>query len=155
MKLGMLPGAALSKTARLMLGAICAIFACLLPIGLAVSAFAYPFEAPAPFAAGLLAGCLLSAAKVALLDRSVARAVDRGDGAKAKNYASAQAALRYAGTALVLGCAVMFPRVFGLFGIIAGVLSLQLAAYIAGFLLRRENGRAGGLGDGKGGGAQT
>ncbi|MDR1062150.1 MAG: hypothetical protein LBL83_13305, partial [Clostridiales bacterium] len=112
----------LSRTARLMLGAIGAIFAILLPAGLAAIKFAYPFEKPAPFAAGLLAGCLLSAAKVLLLEKSIARAVERDSGAKAKNYASAQALLRYAGTILVLGCAVLLPRVFGVFGIIAGVL---------------------------------
>ncbi|MDR1059634.1 MAG: hypothetical protein LBL83_00105, partial [Clostridiales bacterium] len=57
-----------------------------------------------------------------------------------KNYASAQALLRYAGTILVLGCAVLLPRVFGVFGIIAGVLTLQLAAYIAGALLKNGGG---------------
>jgi hypothetical protein len=130
----------MSRTARLMLGSIGAIFACAMAAGLAAIKFAYPFEQPGPFAAGLLAGCLLSAAKVLLLEKSLAQAVERESGAKAKNYASAQALLRYVGTILVLGCAVLLPRVFGVFGIIAGVLSLQLSAYIASALLKRESG---------------
>jgi len=36
----------------------------------------------------------------------------------------------------VLLCVVFFPGVFGLFGVIIGILSLQAAAYVTGYLMR-------------------
>jgi membrane protein YqaA with SNARE-associated domain len=134
----------LSETARLMLGAICALFAALLPAGLLAASLIYPFEEPLPFAAGLLCGCLLSAAKVILLEKTLARSVDREPASSAKAYATLQALLRYGGTIAVLLCAVAFPRVIGVFGIAAGILTLQISAYAANFMLKkRGNPRAG------------
>ena len=124
-----------SRTAYVMCACEGAVFLALLAIGTAVSAFAFPFERPGPFAAGLFVGCAMSAAKILLLDRTLTHAVDMGS--QAKNYAAAHAALRYICTAAVFVPPVALPRVFGLFGVVAGVLSLQLSAYLAHIALLR------------------
>jgi len=113
------------------------LFAALLAGGLLIIFFAYRFERPLAFGLGLLTGCALSVLKVILLEKAFNKAVDMGK-EKAPNYARLQAVLRYGLTIVVMLGAVVFPRFIGLFGIIAGILSLQLASYITGFL-RRKN----------------
>jgi len=127
----------LSMTAVTMLIAIAGLFGALLLAGELVIFLAYRFEGPIPFGVGLLLGCALSAAKVVLLERSLNRAVDLGAD-KAKNYARFQMVLRYGLTIVVVLGAVFFRQAVGLFGIIAGLLSLQLASYIASIALRKK-----------------
>lgn len=131
-------GTGLSATAKIMLAVIAALFGALLGIGLAVTLLVYRFEAPLAFGVGLLAGCALSAVKVILLEKALTKAVDMGK-QKAQNYTRLQVIARYGLTTLVLLGAVLFPKVIGLFGIIAGILTLQLASYITGMIVRRRS----------------
>ena len=117
----------LSRTARVMCAAEGLLFIALLLIGVAVYYLVYPFERPAAFAAGLSLGCAVSAAKILLLEKTLVKAVDLGK--KARNYAALHAALRYFGTIAAVAPAVAFPRAIGVFGVVAGLLSLQVAAF--------------------------
>lgn len=121
---------------------MCAVIGCLFVLfavaGLLVSVLIYPFERPAAYVSGLLVGCLLSAVKVILLEKTLDRSADMESG-MAKGYASLMAILRYALTIGVLLLVVFFRGVFGLFGIIIGILSLQAAAYVTAFIIRKKN----------------
>jgi len=127
----------LSRTAVTMLIAIAGLFGALLLAGELVIFLAYRFEGPLPFGIGLLLGCALSAAKVVLLEKALSKAVDM-EAEKAKNYARLQMVLRYGLTLLVVLSAVLFRQAVGLFGIIAGLLTLQLASYIANIFLKNK-----------------
>jgi hypothetical protein len=118
----------------------CVLFIALLVAGVSVSVFAYPFERPSAYAAGLFAGCAFCAVKILLLDRTLTRAVDMGS--HAKNYVSLHAAIRYIGTVVAFVPALAFPKIFGLFGVIAGILSMQLAAYLTHAVMRRLDRKA-------------
>jgi hypothetical protein len=124
-----------SETAAIMIAALCCIFFALLTAGLLVIGFAYPFEQPLPFGVGLLTGSILSVYKVILLERSLERSVDMEQGI-VRNYSTLQAILRYTLTIAVFLCAVFFPRVIGVFGVVLGALSLQFSAYIANALIK-------------------
>ena len=127
----------LSKTAIVMCACLAFLFVLTWMIGLILIFFVYPFEGVLPFTVGLLTGVLLSMAKVVLLEKALMKALDMGD-ASAKNYANLQAMLRYVGTAAVLVCAIFFTEIFGLIGIICGVLSLQVSAYLTTLVLKRN-----------------
>jgi len=118
-----------------MLQSIGLLFGILLVAGLLVSTLLFPFEKPLPYFLGLLMGSLLSAAKVILLEKSLGNSLDM-EGTNARNYAGAQAVLRYFLTILVLLPVFFLPGIFGLFGTILGILALQFAAYITGFRLK-------------------
>jgi len=120
-----------------MLIAIAGLFGALLLAGELVILLAYRFEKPLAFGIGLLLGCALSAAKVVLLEKALSKAVDLGT-EKAKNYARLQMVLRYGLTILVVLGAVFFREAIGLFGMIAGLLALQLASYITHFALKNK-----------------
>ena len=128
----------LSDTSKIMLNAIGGLFVGLLVIGVVFSLFLYPFERPAAFAAGLFIGCALSAAKVVLLEKALGRSFDL-DSSTAKNYATIQSILRYVLTIAVLLAVVVFPAIFGLWGTITGVLTLQLSAYIASAVINKTD----------------
>jgi len=119
----------LTETARLMYKIECAIFVALWIVGSAVSVFVYPFERPAQFAFGLLIGCAASIAKVVLLDKSLSGAVHLGG--KAKNYAALHAVLRNFGTIAILIPVFFLREHIGVVGAVAGLLSLQVAAFVA------------------------
>lgn len=121
--------ARLSPTARAMCAAEGSLYIFLLAVGLTVIWTIYGFEKPSAFAIGLSMGCALSFAKIVLLDKTLAHAVTLGN--QAKNYASLQAILRYFGTIAALAPALIFRDIIGVFGVIAGLLSLQLSAFIA------------------------
>ncbi|WRS26583.1 ATP synthase subunit I [Oscillospiraceae bacterium MB08-C2-2] len=127
----------LSPTAVLMCKVLCGLFGVFLLVGLAVTSLVYPFEKPLPFAMGLLAGTLLSMAKVILLEKSLGRSMDMKK-KQAQNYAGLQAAMRYLLTILVVVVVVFLPAVFGVFGTIIGILSLQLSAYISEYLIHKK-----------------
>lgn len=127
----------LSPTARIMCASLGGLFLAVLLVGLIIAGLVYPFEAPLPFALGLLAGTLLSMWKVILMESSIAKVVDM-EGKASQTYASFFAMLRYILTAVVLVCAFLFKTVIGPFGAVIGVLNLQIAAYITGWLLRKD-----------------
>lgn len=128
----------LSLTARTMCKVLGALFAVFLVIGLGVIWLIYPFEPPFAYLMGLVLGFLLSASKVVLLERMLERSVGLEE-KQAKNYGSLQSILRYFLTVVILLLVVFFPKVFGLWGAVVGLLSLQLSAFLTGRLLRGKN----------------
>lgn len=132
----------LSETARIMCTAVAGLFAGLLALGLLIIFLIYPFERPFPYAMGLLLGCGLSAVKVVLMERSLEKTVEM-DGKTAKTTGSLHSLARYLLTIAVLLAVVFCKGFFGLVGTIAGVLTLQIAAYITGHVLKVRERRAG------------
>lgn len=128
----------LTLTAKTMCRVLAALFAVLLGVGLVVILAIYPFEKPLAWGLGLLLGTGLSVLKVVLMDKSLAKSVDM-DAEGAKNYANLQMMLRYALTIAVLVGAFFFRNVIGAFGVVAGILALQISAYISAFALRKVN----------------
>lgn len=127
----------LSLTAQTMCRVLAGLFVILLVAGLVVILAVYPFESPFAFALGLFLGSALSLWKVVLLERSLLKSVDMGEGAK--NHANLQMMLRYLLTAGVLAVAFFFRHIIGPFGVVAGILSLQITAYVTAFKLRGIN----------------
>lgn len=126
-----------SETAAIMSGAICVLVVFFLAAGHLVIKLFYGFEQPLPYTLGLLLGGLLSVSKVILLEKSLEHSLDM-EGKKAQGYAGLQATLRYLLTIGVFLLVFLFPHVFGLFGAIIGVLSLQGAAYLTNFVLNKR-----------------
>ena len=126
----------LSLTAQVMCKALAGLYPVLLAIGVMVHFFLYPFEKPVAFAVGLLAGTILSASKVVLLEKSLSKSLDM-EGKVAKNYANFQMVARYFLTIVVLLLAAFFRDIIGLFGTVAGILALQPAAYTAAWRIRK------------------
>ena len=129
-----------SRTALAMCVCEGVVFVVLLLAGVLVSALAYPFEPPGAYASGLALGCAFATLKILSLDRSLARALDMGP--RAKNYAALFASIRYIATFAAFVPAIALPSVFGLFGTIAGVLSMQLSAYLTHPALKALDRRA-------------
>ena len=75
------------------------------------------------------------------MERSLNHAADMADYKQARGYGSMQVVFRHLLTIGVFLLVFFFPRVFGLFGTVLGVLSMQLAAYITGFILRKDSAR--------------
>lgn len=122
------PFAKLSKTARSLMLLIGAFFILAGAAGVLVILFVFEFEKPAPYLMGLALGCISSLIKAWLLERALNNAVDM-EKERARNYALAQWVIRYALSIAVLAPVVIFPDIFGLFGAILGILSLQISAY--------------------------
>ena len=118
-----------------MLMAVIAICFVLLAIGQIIIHFVYPFENALLYASGMTLGCVHSLIKVVLLEKSISRTIDM-DNKGAENIARLHYFGRFALTAAVFACVFLFPGLFGLFGTIIGVVSLQLAAYITNFILK-------------------
>ncbi|MCL2462278.1 MAG: ATP synthase subunit I [Defluviitaleaceae bacterium] len=118
----------ISGTAKQLIYGVIAVSATVLLAGLSVIFFIFRFDDPLAFASGLLLGAATASARVVLLEKSIARAA--GKGAQAAIAGARLGFLaRYALTAGVLAAAALIPGV-SLFGTIAGVLSLQPAAYL-------------------------
>ena len=128
----------LSKTAKTMCCVLLGLCAFFLVAGIAVSVLIYNFETPAVYAAGLLAGTILSVAKVVLIEKMLNHAADIAEAKSARNYGALSVTFRNLLTVGVLLLVFFFRDVFGLFGAIIGILSLQLASYITGFILRKD-----------------
>ena len=126
----------LSPTAKVMCIVEGILFIILLIAGYNIYFFIYPFERPLPYTVGLMTGCSLSAAKIILLERTISRAVDLGK--QAKNYASLNAIVRYFGTIAAVAPAFIFRDTFGVYGVVAGLLTLQLAAFITSFIIKKN-----------------
>ena len=131
----------LSKTAKIMCCAVVGLCAFFLGAGLVASSRIYPFEPPGPYAVGLFTGTLLSLVKVVLMEKMFSRAADIAEAGSAKKYGALQVTFRNLLTLGVLLMVFFFRDTFGLFGTIIGVLILQPAAYITGFILRKDTTR--------------
>ena len=117
--------------------ALAAIVGCLAVVGLGVILLAWPFAKPLPYLLGLLAGGGLSAAKLFLLKRNLGKTIDL-ESEQAQNLTRLHFVLRHLLTAAVLACVVLLRTYFDLIGTLLGILSLQLAAYVVGWIERRE-----------------
>ena len=134
----------LSRTARAMCAAEGLLFVVLLAAGPAVYFFIYPFERPLPYAIGLFTGCLVSFLKIIMLEKTLSRSVDMGKNAKV--YASLHAMLRFFLAAAAVAPAFIFRGSFGVFGVVAGLLTLQLSAFIASVAISKDKRKtAGGI----------
>lgn len=127
----------LSETACLMCLSIWGLFAGLLVIGVGVYVFMPSFEQAGPYALGLTGGCLLSTGKVILMEMGLDHTLNMGKGL-ASGLAILQTVLRYLLTAGMLAMALLFPSIFGPIGCVLGILTLQGAAHITGYLIRRK-----------------
>ena len=127
----------MTKTASVMCKTIAILFLILLIIGLAVILLLCPFELPLPYGAGLFLGCALSVLKVILLEKTLNKSADM-ESKHAQVYASLQVLARYTLTAAVLLGAVFFPKIIGVFGVIFGILTLQISAYITSHIINRK-----------------
>ena len=95
----------------------------------------YRSTAAISFVLGSVLGIGSSIARVILIERSVNRIVAMDPKATA-SYIQLQYLLRMAVTAIALGTAVIFPTI-SLWGVMAGVLSFQVATYFVNtFLLK-------------------
>ena len=130
----------LSKTAKVMMVSVVAICCVLLVLGLLVIFFVHPFEAPLLFTTGIFLGCVHSAVKVALLEKSITALVDME-----KDAAKATAKLHFFGRFLItlalFAVVIIFSDVFGLIGAAIGALSLQFSAYTTNIVLNRQEKR--------------
>ncbi|MCL1849709.1 MAG: hypothetical protein FWF83_08620 [Clostridiales bacterium] len=114
---------------------LCAFF---LFAGLIVTMLLYPFEPPLPYGIGLIAGTALNLLKVRMMESSLNRTADMGDSRQAKNYGAMQAMVRNLMTLALFALVFFFRDIFGLFGTVIGVLYMQIAAYAAGYLIRKD-----------------
>lgn len=122
---------------------MCGVLLCLcvffLAAGLTVTLAVYRFEPPGAYAAGLLAGTLLSAVKIVLMEKMLDRAADTADAKGAKSYGALSVTFRNLLTVAVFLLVFFFRDIFGLFGAIIGVLLIQLAAFLTGIILRKDS----------------
>ena len=128
----------LSKTAKVMCSALFGLCAFFMAAGIAATNLLYRFEPPGAYAAGLLAGTLLSVVKVVLMEKMLERAADTADAKSAKSYGSLSVTFRNLLTIAVFLLVFFFRDIFGLFGAIIGVLLIQLAAFVTGAILRKD-----------------
>jgi len=116
----------LSGAAKKMIVVIGISFAVISAAGFVAQALYFPEFQPLPFAIGVLLGCMLSALKVILLDRTVSKALTL-EAADAKNYIGIQVFARFILTGVVLATAAINDYV-SLWGTAVGILTLQVAA---------------------------
>ncbi|MDR1538984.1 MAG: ATP synthase subunit I [Clostridiales bacterium] len=109
-------------------------FVALAAIGLIVTRFFYRFDNPSRFVMSLFLGTAVSAVKVAMMERSIARSVDMGKDYAAL-YAVSQYALRLMLTAGVLVAAAIAPFL-SLPATALGTMTLASSAF--GFRLKNK-----------------
>jgi len=81
-----------------------------------------------PFVLGVLLGGLLNALKIIMLDRVVDKSVKMEE-KKASNYAWFQSLLRFVLTGAVLAIAAIFLDYWGIWGAVAGILTMTVATF--------------------------
>jgi len=116
----------MSKMAKKMIAVICGSVA----VFIAIAAGVYGVMGLAgflPFALGLLLGGGLNVLKVALLDRSIAKAETAGEHAVVRQF-QIQYLIRFFLTALAFLIAVFVPFI-DLWGVGAAILTMPIAAY--------------------------
>ena len=106
--------------------------------GLAVTLLLYPFEPPLAYSVGLVAGTALNLAKVRMMETSLDKAANMGDRKQAQNYGALHSLIRNLMTLALFALVFFFRKVFGLFGSVIGVLFMPIAAYSAGYLIRKN-----------------
>jgi hypothetical protein len=118
--------------------ALSAVVICfvLLIIGLVIINFVYPFEGSLSFAAGIGIGCIHSVAKIILLEKSISKTLNL-EKQNATNMERLHYMGRYFLTAAVFAVVILLRQYFGIIGAVVGVLSLQLSAYAASFILNK------------------
>jgi len=127
----------LSRTARVMIAWVIAVCLVLMAAGAAAIAWVHPFEPMIPYIAGVALGCVHSILKIALMEKSLIRTMDmEKDGAV--SIGRLHFFGRYLLTGVVFVIAILTRGAIGLFGTIAGILSLQIAAYIVNQVLRNK-----------------
>jgi len=132
----------LSRTARIMILALFGLFFALAALGLIIILFVFPFDKPGAYALGLAVGVAVSAIKVVLMEQSLNKIADMGEtgaGANARAYGAAQVLVRNALTVGILIPAFLFKNIISPWGVIIGVLSIQLSALITGYALSKES----------------
>ena len=127
----------LSRTARVMIAWVIAVCILLLAAGLAAIRFLHPFEKSLPFAVGLVLGCAHSVLKVALMEKSLLQTMEM-EKAGAESIGRLHFFGRYLLTGAVFAAAILSRGAVGYIGTIAGILSLQLAAYITNHLIKNK-----------------
>ena len=120
----------LSKDARRML----ALIAGQALVIIVLSAVYFRSSLFLPFAYGVLLTCALNCVKVLHIEHTVKKAVE---GQSAGAWGGAQYMLRFFLTGAVLVFAAVSPHI-NLWGAIAGIFTLQIAAYGLRFLLSRD-----------------
>lgn len=122
-----------TKTAKTMYIALAAIVVCFAVAGLCIIVFVRPFAKPGPYLLGLLAGGGLSASKLFLIKRGLGKTIDM-ESEQAQNITRLYFVLRLLLTAAVLVGVVLLREYMNLVGTLLGILSLQLSAYVAGWV---------------------
>jgi len=127
----------ISETAAIMCSAVAVLFFILSAIGVGViMLFFEPFDILF-FMIGLLSGCLLTILKIFMMEKTLNKALDM-EKANAKNYAAFQTILRNLLTLAVLVAVAFLTRVFGLAGIVAGIITMQISGYVTGAIIRKR-----------------
>ena len=129
----------LSLTAKIMIKAAAVICFVLMLAGLVVISFIYRFEDYLPFVTGVVLGCILTSAKIIIIEKSVGRTLDMGEDGKVRAGVAGgfDYLARFILSGILLAAAFIFPEIIGRFGAIIGVLSIQPAAYAANIILRK------------------
>jgi hypothetical protein len=128
----------LSRTSRVMIMWVIVLCLAFLLVGLAVIYALYPFEGGLPYFLGILAGGAHSIIKIVLIEKSLSRILDaQKEGAESIGRLGFFG--RYILTGVVFAAALLSRGAIGVFGTVVGVLSLQIAAFITGNLLKNKN----------------
>lgn len=126
----------LSRTAQLLIYSLLGLAVIFEVLGIIVSLF-YKFEPLPKFTLGLVSGTLVSIIKVFSMDKSINKIVDM-DEQDAKTRGQLYSTLRYFITFAYVALVIVFRKYIGVIGAIIGLLSLQVAAFTANYLLKRE-----------------
>jgi hypothetical protein len=129
--------AQLYKTARELRMAMLVVLAVQALVGLLVILTLWAFDRPLPYLLGLAAGGGISAFRLRLLQRSLVKTLDM-DSDTAQNMTRLQFALRYFLTAALVAVVVFLRSYVSLIGTLVGILSLQFAVYLVGYMERRR-----------------
>lgn len=120
----------LSRTAKIMILSVIAVCFVLLVAGLTViNLGVIERENSLQYAVGLALGGTFSVIKVVMMEKSLNKIAEAGEEKQAKGMGQMYFVIRFILTAVVLVAAALLSFV-GIFGTIAGILSLKVAAYI-------------------------
>jgi len=126
----------LTVTARTMLlSALAVCFVFFIAGFAALSIFKIQIETPAAFSIGLACGCALTLVKIVWMEKAISKSLD-SDKNGAKIFAFLSYLLRFALTFALLALAFLFRETVGVIGAAAGIISLRVAAFVAGRVLR-------------------
>lgn len=132
----------MSLTAKYMLLSLAVLFLGFALLGFLVTTFLYPFELFSKYLMGLLLGCVVTAIRLVIMDRSIDKTVDMPD-KKAKVHYQLMFFLRYGILIVFAVVLVVFNNVFGVWGGVIGIFCMQLSAYGANYLLTKHEKKVG------------